>query len=158
MMAVQDTQAPGREDQQAGAWKQDANDLDRQLALRAGEPGRNRRNKQRRGQHAGKDQYGHDDGEERGDGAGNPIGHTALATRDQRRVHRNEGRRQGAFAEQVLEEVRNAERGVERVGGVGLEAEVVGEDPQADQPGQTAAQDSGRDEKRRTASCGPRRP
>ena len=41
-----------------------------------------------------------------------------LAARAQAGVDRNERGRQHAFAEQVLQEVGNAERGVERVGGV----------------------------------------
>ena len=67
----------------------------------------------------------------------------------ERRIHRDERRRERAFAEQVLQEVGNAERGVERVGGVGAEAEVVREDALPDEAGQPRQQNAGRDEERR---------
>ena len=56
-----------------------------------------------------------------------------LAPRAEAGVDRDERRGEHAFAEQVLQEVGDPERGVERVGRVGG-AEVVGEDALADQP------------------------
>ena len=55
------------------------------------------------------------------------------------------------FAEQVLQEVRNAERGGEGVGGVVAQAEVVREDALADQPGEPAEEDAGADQQRAPA-------
>src|SRR6185295_10032696 len=83
---------------------------------------------------------------------------TLLAARDQRGVDRNERRRQRAFTEQVLEKVGNAERGVERVGRVGLEAEVVREDAKTDEARETTAQNAESDEERRTCSISRRGP
>ena len=57
--------------------------------------------------------------------------------------------RQRAFAEQVLQEVRDAHAGGERVGGVGAQAEVVREDALADQPGDPAEENAGGDQRRR---------
>ena len=86
------------------------------------------------GQHEQRDH----EGEKRADRAGHAIGLAPLAARDERGVDGNEGRGERALAEQVLEKVGNAERGVERVGGVGLQAEVVREDAQPHEAGQAA--------------------
>ena len=61
--------------------------------------------------------------------------------RDERGIDRNERRRQRAFAEQILEKIGNAEGGHERVGRVG-EAEILGEEPLADEAAQPAAEDA----------------
>ena len=58
-----------------------------------------------------------------------------------------------SFAEQVLQEVRNAEGGAKSVGGVGV-AEVVGEYAVAHQSDNPAEEDSRRDRDRRTAEAG----
>src|SRR5262249_25578536 len=63
----------------------------------------------------------------------------------QARVNRNERSGERAFAEQILEQVRNAERGVERVGGQRLLAEVMREDPCPHQAGEAADENAGRD-------------
>ena len=86
--------------------------------------------------------------EQRADGAGHTIGGLPLAARDERGVHRDEGRRERALAEQVLQEVRDAERGVERVRRVRLEAEVMREDLQPDEAGEAAEKNARRDEHR----------
>ena len=72
------------------------------------------------------------------------------------RVHRDEGGRQHALAEQVLQEVRDAEGGVERVGGV-RQAEVVREDALAHQAQHAAQQDAGGDQEGETAGAFARR-
>src|SRR5207249_1965612 len=131
--------------------KKDANDLDRELALRAAESRRNGVDEERRRQYA--DEHGDRDDhrEKRGNGAGDPIGFLPLAARDEARIHRNQRRRQRPFAEQILEEVGNSERRVERVGGVGLEAEVMREGSHPNEAGQTAHEDAGGDENGRPA-------
>ena len=65
---------------------------------------------------------------------------------EERGIDRNERRRERPLAEQVLQEVGNSKRRVERVGGVGLEAEIMGEDARADQAGEPAAEHAGRDQ------------
>ena len=74
---------------------------------------------------------------------GRPL---ALAARDERGVDRDEGRRQRAFTEQVLQEVGDAERRVERIRGVGFEAEVVREDLKANEPREPAEKNARGDE------------
>src|SRR5439155_14218316 len=51
------------------------------------------------------------------------------------------------LAEQILEKVRNAERRAERIGGVGLQAEIAGKETLADQAGDAAEENPGRDKK-----------
>src|SRR5262249_60289039 len=57
-------------------------------------------------------------------------------------------RRQRALAEEILKEVRDANRGVEGVGGVRFEAEEVGEGAQANEAGHAAEEDACRDRRR----------
>ena len=142
-MAVEHAQAPRRQHQQPGARKQDAHELNRERALIAVEPGRDEIDEQRRGEHAGEDDRAHHQREERQDGAGHAVGIAPLALCDERRVDRDERRRQRAFAEQILQNVGNAERRAEGVG-FGAEAEVVREDALPDQAGQPRQQDAGR--------------
>src|SRR5205807_1007760 len=73
-----------------------------------------------------------------------------LAARDERGVHRNQRGRERAFAEQVLQEVGNAECGAPRVG-IRLETEEMGDRQLPHEPGDAAEEDSGGDEHRRTA-------
>ena len=58
-------------------------------------------------------------------------------------VDGNERAGQRALAEQVLQQVGNAERRVERVGGVGLQAEEIRERADAQQPEDPAREDAG---------------
>ena len=84
---------------------------DRQLALaRRESPGAISVDQQRRREHADEHEHGDDQRQQRRDGAGDAVGLAPLAARDQRGVDRDERRRQRAFAEQVLQEVGNAER------------------------------------------------
>ena len=57
-------------------------------------------------------------------------------------MHRYERSGKRTFAEQILKQVGNTERGVERVGGV-PEAEIVREDPHPHQTGKPADEDAG---------------
>ena len=86
-MAVQHAEAPRGQHEQPGARKQDAHELDGQLALVALESRRDRGNQHRRREHADDDQDRDDERQERADGAGHPVGVLALAARDERRVH-----------------------------------------------------------------------
>ena len=152
-MAVQDAEAPGRQHQQPGAGKQDADEQrssaracrplkpGAMTAISSGVGERRRRAPAPRRRSASR-------------------APTAPATRsasrrspraEQRRVDGDERRRQRALAEQVLEKVRDAERGVERVGGVRLQAEVVREDAQPDEAGDAAQQDARRRRRTRPA-------
>src|SRR5262249_20683613 len=67
---------------------------------------------------------------------------------EEARVDRDERRRQDTLAEEVLEEVRDAERGLERAGGVGV-AEVMREDALADEARDAREEDAGADRQRR---------
>ncbi len=73
-MAVQHAEAPRGQHEQPGAGKQDADELDRQLALLAVNPGAISRDEQRRGQHA--DEHEHRDDERSSDAtrAGHAVG------------------------------------------------------------------------------------
>ena len=124
-VAVQHTQAPRGQREQSGARKQDADDVDRQLALLAPETRRDDRDEKRRGDDADEHEHGDDEREQRGHRAGDAIGLAPIAAREQRGVHRNERSGERAFAKQILQNVRNAERRGECVGGVVAEAEVV---------------------------------
>ena len=146
-VAVQDAEAPGRHGKEPGAGKQHAHDPDRQLALVAVEPGRDRGDQQRRRHDADEHEHRDDQREQRRHRAGHAIRLAPIAAREQRGVHRNERSRQRAFAEQVLQKIRDAERRRERIGGIVAEAEIVREDALADQPGDPTEEDSGGDEK-----------
>ena len=75
---------------------------------------------------------------------------------EQPRVDRDEGRRQHALAEEVLQEVRDAERRREGVGRVG-QSEVVREDALAHEPRDATEQDAGRDQRREPTTIPPSR-
>jgi hypothetical protein len=96
--------------------------------------------------HADEDEDRDDERQQRGDGAGDAVGLLALAAGQQRGVHRDEGRRERPFAEEVLQNIRDAERRGERVGGIVAQTEVVREDALADEAGQPAEEDSGGNE------------
>ena len=69
------------------------------------------------------------------------------------RIHRDEGRRKHALAEEVLQKIGNAKRGAKCVRGIGV-AEVVRKDAIAHQPDQTAEQNTDSYEKRmRLCGC-----
>jgi hypothetical protein len=70
-----------------------------------------------------------------------------VAARKRRRVDRNERGRERALSEEVLQQVGNAECGVEGIGRIGRLAEVVREYTLADESGEPAAQDPERDER-----------
>ena len=89
-MAVEDAEAPRRQHEQTGAGKQDPDERDGQIALVAAEARRDCGNQQRGRDDSGEDDCGDDRRQQRGDGAGDPIGVAALSARDERCVYRNE--------------------------------------------------------------------
>jgi len=101
-VAVQDPQAPGREDQQARAGKQHAHQPDRELALLAGEAGGDREDEVG----SGGDPHEHDQRgdyrQDRANGACHPARLFFLALGQQVGIDRNERGRKHALAEQVL--------------------------------------------------------
>jgi hypothetical protein len=149
-MAVENAEAPGGEHQQARAGKQNAHDADGELALGAVEAGRDGVDQPGRGQHAGQHQRRGGQRQNGTDGAGHAAGLLFVAFGQQAGVNRNERGREYALAEQVLQEIGDAEGGVEGVGGV-REAEVMGEDALADEADQAAEQDAGADQRGVTA-------
>ena len=74
------------------------------------------------------------------DRARDPVGVLAPALAEEPRVDRDEGGREYALAEEVLEDVRDPERGGEGAG-ERRGAQVVGEDTLADQPHQPRGED-----------------
>jgi hypothetical protein len=91
-MTVQDAETPGRQDQQSGAGKQDADDVNRKFPFFTNETGGKRAYQQRRGDDAGEDENGYRQGQEGAYGSSDTIGLCLPATPEERRVHRNEGR------------------------------------------------------------------
>ncbi len=146
-MAVEDAEAPRRQHEEAGAREQDAHDGDRQHALLAAKSGGDEPDEKRCRHDAGQHEHRRHQREQGRHGPGDSRGSLPLVARDERRVDRDERRRQRPFAEQVLQEVWNAERRHECIGGVRLQAEVMREHALADEAGQPAAQDAERDER-----------
>src|SRR6266852_3621822 len=151
MMAVQDAKAPRGHHQKAGAGKQDADDGDGQLAPGAGESWSDGADDPWRREDADEDDAADHQSQKRADRAGDAIGLPSFAAREQRRVDRDERSRERPFAEQVLQEVGNAETGRPRIGGVGGQPEVVSDDSLPDETRQPAAQNTDGHEQRRTA-------
>jgi len=143
-MAVQDSEAPCRHHQQAGAREEDSDQMNRQLPLRSMESGRYGIDDDRRRENSDQHQHRGDKCEQGSDCIRNIAGLFILTHRTQSRVYRNERRRKDSFAEQILQEVRNADGCAKYVGGVGI-TEVVSEDALADEAGDAAEKDSGCD-------------
>ena len=117
VMAVEHAEEPRRHHQQSRAGKQDAHDLDRQVALVALEAGRDHVDQIRRHQHADRDEHGDAKRHDRADAPCEHVGGFIVALAQQFAVNRDERRRQHALAEQILQNVGDAEAGLERVGG-----------------------------------------
>ncbi len=136
------------QNEQPGSRKEDADNGDRQVPLGAGEARRNQSRQQRRRD----DPERHDDRdhqrEQRAHRARHPVGLLPVAFGEQARIDGDERPRQRPFAEQILQEIGDAEGGVERVGGVRAQAEIVSEDPKTDQPRKATEQDPSGNEPR----------
>ena len=110
--------------------KKNLHDADRQQPDVALKTGRDEIDDPRRDEDADRHD-GHDDhAEERQDHAGDAPRHLVVILGDQSRVDGDERRGEHAFAEKVLQEVRDLEAGVERARRRRV-AEVVGEDAHA---------------------------
>ena len=140
-MAVEDAEAPRREHQKAGARKEDSHDRDRQLPFVALEPWRDERYQQWRGKYPDQHENPRDEREQRRHTTSDARRLFPFLARDERGIDRNERCRQRAFAEQILEKIGNAEGRHECIGRV-REAEILGEEPLADEAGQPAAEDA----------------
>ncbi len=141
-VAVQDSQAPRGEHQQANSREKNADQLDGKPARLAVEAGRDHRDEPGCGQHAHQYQDGGDQRQDGKHGACHPSGLIFLALRHQLGVHRNERGGEHALAEQVLQDIGDAYRGAERVRNI-RNSEEVGQSPAANQSGD-AAQENGR--------------
>ncbi len=153
-VAVQDAETPGRNHQETGARKEDAHQRGRQRALGTAEAGRDHADEQRRQQHAGDDQHRRDQRQDPEDRPRHAVRLVLAIARQQSRVDGNERRRQGAFAEQVLEQVRDPERRVERVARVGLHGEEMAEERDPREPCDAAEQNARGDERGRARRTG----
>jgi hypothetical protein len=145
-VAIEDAEAPRRQHQHADAGKQHADDLDRQEPLVAVKTRRDRADEERRRHDADQNEDGDDEREQRRDRAGDAVRLAPFTACEERRVDRDERRGQRALAKQVLQHVRNPQRGVERVGGIVTQPEIMREHALADQASDPAEQNPGRDE------------
>ncbi len=138
-------EAPGRQHEEADAREHDAGQLDREVVLVAGEP---------RGEHGGQ-RPGEQDADEAdgpgerdqqpGDGAGQPAGLVVATLGPEPGVDGDERGRQDAFAEQVLHQVGDAQRRLERVRRR-TRAQEGADDDLADQAGTPGQEDAGGDQ------------
>ena len=105
-VAVQDAEAEGREDEEAGAGEEDPHETDRQVAPLAGEAGREDVDEERRREDAEGREEDRQEREERPDGAGRPARLLLLPLGQEARVDGDERGGERALAEEVLEDVR----------------------------------------------------
>src|SRR5207237_10344918 len=117
-------------------------ELTRKLAFVAEKSRRDRRDEDGRGKNAQQHDAGDQDREQCADRSRDAIGFLPFSARDERGIDGDERRRERALAKQVLQEVRDAERRVERIRGVRFEAEVVREDLQSNEAGEAAEEDA----------------
>ena len=143
-MAVQNPEAPCREDQQCRAGKEDLHQEDGELPLLALESRGDQANEPRRSPYAERDEYGGDEEKKSEDGFRKlrclfmPI----LGAKPC--IHGDEGSGEDTFSEEILQEVRDAEGGAKDVGRVGV-SKIMREDPVTDEADEPAEQDSGAD-------------
>ena len=149
-MAVENAEAPGGAHQQSGAWEQDAHQGDDQFRRCS-----DRRCSQAQSpideiracrQYAEQDDHGRSQRQNRADGSGDAVGFLIVAFGEQAGVDGDEGGGEDAFAEEILQEVGDAEGGVEGVGFV-EQAEVGAEDALPHESHHAAEQDPGEHQK-----------
>ena len=150
-MAVQNPQAPGGKHQQPGAGEKNPHQRNREVALGSGKPRRDEIDQPRRRQHAGQTQHRNRQRQCCRHRARHSARFFLLALGQQARVDGNERRRQHAFAEKILEKIRDAKRGVEGVGRIRAQSEIVREHAQPDQTHQAAEQNAGGHQKRESS-------
>ena len=120
VVRVENGQTPGREHEQTHARKQDADQLDGEPEFFTSvEHAREAHDRRREGD-AEQDDDRRDHDEQAQNGAGHAVGVLLLRLLQQPGVDGYQRRRQHAFAQQVLQKIRNAQRGVEGIGHVGL--------------------------------------
>ena len=116
-MAVQDAQAPGAEDEESSAGKENPHVCDRQLTPLSLETSDDQREDLRREQNAEQDENRNNQRENGEYGTGDASRFLLVVARAQPDVYRDERRRERALTEQILEQVRDADRRVEGIGG-----------------------------------------
>src|SRR6185503_949063 len=149
-MTVQHSQTPRRQDEQARARKKDLDQANRErFRLRIETVGEQIDEVWRR-QNAGEDDHRRDQYKQREHRVRDATRFLLVVTSEELCVHRNERGGQRAFAEDVLKEVGNSERGAERARSVGS-AEIVCKYSLPDDADDAADQDAGADHQRGTA-------
>ena len=141
-MTVEDPEAPRGEHQQRRARKQDLHQDDGELPFVAVESRGNQVDEPRGGPHAERNEHRGDDEQQPEDRFGKLRGLFVAPLGVEPCIDGDEGGRENAFAEEILEEVGNPEGGAEGVGSVGV-SKVVREDPVTDEADQPAEEDSG---------------
>src|ERR1700741_63495 len=126
-MTVQYTQTPCRQHEQSGAGKENLNETNCQGARGRIEAIRKKIDEIWSGQNSDQHDHRSDEDQQGEDGVGNTSCFLLVPAGEQLRIDGDERRRQRAFTEDILEEVRNSERGTERAGGIGR-AEVMSKD------------------------------
>src|SRR5207248_8875448 len=150
VMAVEDTDAEGGEDEQRDAGKEDPDEDDGEGARVSVETGSDQIEQPGRRGYPDQRQRAGQKRQQPGAGAGYLARFPFFAAPAQRRIDGDEAGGEHALTEQVLQEVRDAQRGRVGVRG-GRRREVIAEHALADQPGDPAQEDPCRDEQRRGA-------
>src|SRR6185437_893621 len=119
------------------------------------EPGGDYVDQRRSRQHSGQYQRGGDQYQQRSYRAGDLVGFFFIRLRPQSCINGNERRGEHAFAEQVLQKVRDAKGGAESVGRIGV-PEIVGKDAVPQQSRNAAQEDAGSNQSRRASNAGSR--
>ncbi len=141
-MHVQHAETPRRQHEQPGAGKQNPHEPVVSSRFAPSNPGASTSITHGAASDAGERQHRDGQREQREDRPRDLRGFLGAAARAQARIDGNERSRERALSEEVLQQVGNAERRVERVGGVGLQAEEVRERADAQQPDDPAAENS----------------
>ena len=145
-MAVEHAEAPRGEHEQPRAGEKYLDEPDRPFAPFAFEAVSDETDQIGRRQNSDEDKDGSDEREQGEDCSGDAACFPLVFVREQLGVDRDERSGERAFAEDVLEEVRDFEGGVEGVFGGGV-AEVVGEDALADESDDATEKNPCADEK-----------
>ena len=136
-MTVENAKAPGRGHKQAGAGEKDTHQRNGQFALLSLETGSDSVNEPGCCENAQKNQQASGKRKQSGHGAGSFPGFFLVAAGEQVCVDGDKRGGQYALAKKILQEIRDAKRRFEDVGGIGV-AEVVGEDSVADESSDAA--------------------
>ncbi len=154
MVTVEDAEAPRRDHQEPDAREENADDADGQDAYIAVKAGGDQIENPRRREHSDEHENTHAERQQRREDASDAACQFFVVVGEKFRVDRDERRREDPLSEQVLQEVGDLQRGLERVRRLRA-AEVVGEDAFADETGDPAQQNARRDEHGKAAGAGP---